>query len=110
MTTKALLDLRTVARDGRRLRIALRGELDCYTAEQVAPRLRALAARSGRRDLVLDLRELAFCDSSGIELFLGLARRCRAGGTRLLLVEVPPLVAKSIRVLAADRDLRLPTP
>ncbi|WP_327279884.1 MULTISPECIES: STAS domain-containing protein [unclassified Streptomyces] len=103
--TTALIDLKTVARDDRGLRIALAGELDCYTAGQVAPRLRELAG-SGHRSIVLDLRSLSFCDSAGIDLLTRLDRHCRAAGTRLFLCDVPPLVVKSMRVLAADRDLR----
>ncbi|AKL69540.1 MULTISPECIES: STAS domain-containing protein [Streptomyces] len=101
----ALIDLKTVARDARGLRVSLAGELDLYTAEQVGPRLRELAG-SGHRDIVLDLCGLSFCDSAGIDLFIRLHRRCRAEGTRLLLCDVPPLVVKSMRVLAADRDLQ----
>ncbi|OKI26510.1 hypothetical protein A6A28_16060 [Streptomyces sp. CB03578] len=101
----ALIDLKTVARDARGLRVSLAGELDLYTAEQVGTRLRELA-RFGHRDIVLDLCGLSFCDSAGIDLFIRLHRRCRAEGTRLLLCDVPPLVVKSMRVLAADRDLQ----
>ncbi|MFE3991769.1 STAS domain-containing protein [Streptomyces goshikiensis] len=101
----ALIDLKTVARDARGLRVSLAGELDLYTAEQVGPRLRELAG-FGHRDIVLDLCGLSFCDSAGIDLFIRLHRRCRAEGTRLLLCDVPPLVVKSMRVLAADRDLQ----
>ncbi|MFE3671769.1 STAS domain-containing protein [Streptomyces goshikiensis] len=101
----ALIDLKTVARDARGLRVSLAGELDLYTAQQVGPRLRELA-RFGHRDIVLDLCGLSFCDSAGIDLLIRLQRRCRAEGTRLLLCDVPPLVVKSMRVLAADRDLQ----
>lgn len=103
--TTALIDLKTVARDDRGLRIALAGELDFYTAGQVAPRLRELAG-SGHRDIVLDLCGLSFCDSAGIDLLTRLDRHCRVGGTRLLLCDVPPLVVKSMRVLAADHGLK----
>ncbi|MEU6213325.1 STAS domain-containing protein [Streptomyces sp. JL4002] len=103
--TTALIDLRTVARDDRDLRVALAGELDFYTARQVQPRLRELAD-TDCRNLVLDLYGLSFCDSAGIELLVRLDGRCRRAGTRLLLCDVPPLVAKSMRVLGADRGLR----
>ncbi|MFE2143448.1 STAS domain-containing protein [Streptomyces sp. NPDC059456] len=104
--TTALIDLKTVTRDDRGLRIALAGELDFYTARHVGPRLRELAG-SGHRNLIVDLRGLSFCDSAGIDLFVRLDRRCRESGTRLMLCDVPPLVVKSMRVLTADRDLRL---
>ncbi|MGW6979680.1 STAS domain-containing protein [Streptomyces sp. NPDC054932] len=102
--TTTLIDLKTVARDDRCLRIALAGELDFYTAGQVGPRLSELAG-SGHRNIVLDLCGLSFCDSTGIDLLTRLNRNCHAAGTRLLLCDVPPLVVKSMRVLAADRDL-----
>ncbi|MFD9081235.1 STAS domain-containing protein [Streptomyces erythrochromogenes] len=101
----ALIDLKTVARDDRGLRITLAGELDFFTLEHVEPRLRELA-QSGHRNLILDLRGLAFCDSAGIDLFTRLDRHARAAGTRLLLCDVPPQVIKSMRVLAADRGLQ----
>ncbi|MFE9634039.1 STAS domain-containing protein [Streptomyces sp. NPDC006463] len=104
--TTTLIDLRTVARNGADLSVSLAGELDLHTAGRVEPRLAELAG-SGHRNLILDLSGLAFCDSAGIELFLRVHLRCRANGTRLQLCDVPPLVAKSIRVLGADRVLRL---
>lgn len=104
--TTALIDLKTMARDDRGLEVTLSGELDLYTAEQVEPRLHELA-RAGHRNLILDLCGLTFCDSAGIDLFIRLNRRCRASGTRLLLCDVPPPVVKSMRMLGADRDLRL---
>ncbi|RSS78981.1 STAS domain-containing protein [Streptomyces sp. WAC06614] len=103
MTTD-LIDLRTVARDDRCLSVALAGELDVYTAGQVGPRLREIAG-SGRPVIVLDLSGLLFCDSAGIDLLTRLDRHCRAAGSRLLLGDVPPLLVKSMQVLAVDRDL-----
>ncbi|MFJ7587499.1 STAS domain-containing protein [Streptomyces sp. NPDC097617] len=103
--TTALIDLKTVTHDDRGLRIALAGELDCYTSEQVGPSLCELAA-SDYPNVVLDLCDLSFCDTAGIDLLLLLNRRCRASGTRLLLCDVPLLVIKSMRVLGADRELQ----
>ncbi|MGW7451854.1 STAS domain-containing protein [Streptomyces sp. NPDC054787] len=114
--TTPLIALRTTVRDDHdqgphhrpghasHVRVALVGELDIHTAIRVEPRLTELA-RSGSGELVLDLSGLAFCDSSGIDLFLRLHRRCAAGRTGLRLTGVPPLLAKSLRVLGADRVL-----
>ncbi|MET9855288.1 STAS domain-containing protein [Streptomyces sp. NPDC006450] len=104
--TTALIDLKAVGHDDRGVRVALAGELDFHTAGRVEPRLRDLAG-SGHRLMVLNLSGISFCDSSGIELFLRLDRFCRAEGTRLVLCDVPPLLVKSMRVLGADRRLRL---
>ncbi|WP_190344319.1 STAS domain-containing protein [Streptomyces venezuelae] len=104
--TTAPIDLKTVSCEDRGVRIALAGELDFHTAGQIEPRLQELAESDGR-NLDLDLSSLSFCDSAGIDLLVRLSRRCRLAGTRLLLRDVPPLVAKSMRVLGADRDLVL---
>ncbi|MFF7442704.1 STAS domain-containing protein [Streptomyces sp. NPDC008122] len=104
--TTTLLDLKTVACDGGGLSLALAGELDFHTAGRVAPRLDELAG-SGHPRLVLDLSGVSFCDSAGIGLFLRVARRCRAAGTRLLLRDASPLLVTSMRVLGVDRELRL---
>ncbi|MFJ3175329.1 STAS domain-containing protein [Streptomyces roseus] len=101
-----MIELKAVAQDDRCLRVSLAGELDFYTAEHVGPRLHRIA-ESEPPNLILDLSGLSFCDSSGIDFLLGLERHCRAAGTRLLLCDVPPPVAQSMRVLAADRDLKL---
>ncbi|WP_328619362.1 STAS domain-containing protein [Streptomyces sp. NBC_00354] len=104
--TTTLIDLKTAVRTDGELRVALAGELDFHTAGQVEPRLTALAA-SGHRSLVLDLSGISFCDSAGIDLFLRVHHRCHAAGIRLRLIDVPPLVAKSMRVLGADGVLWL---
>ncbi|MGP3683982.1 STAS domain-containing protein [Streptomyces sp. IBSNAI002] len=104
--TTTLIDLKTAVRSDGDVRVTLAGELDFHTAWQVEPRLTALAAY-GHRSLVLDLSGISFCDSAGIDLFLRVHHRCYSTGTRLRLCGVPPLVAKSMRVLGADRELRL---
>jgi anti-anti-sigma factor len=98
-----MIALRTVRRSDRGPGVAVVGELDVHTVTAVEPRLDRLADAGG--DLVLDVSGLAFCDSSGIALFLRLDRRCARAGSRLFLDGVPPLLAKSMRVLGADRQL-----
>ena len=69
----------TVARDGRGVcRLSLRGELDLGTAERLE---RALAGADG--DVLLDLCELTFMDSTGVRLLLEAAERF---GPRLRIV------------------------
>ncbi len=104
--TTTLIDLRAAMGNDGEVRVTLAGELDFHTAGQVEPRLTALAA-SGHRSLVLDLSGISFCDSAGIDLFLRVHHRCDAAGTRLRLIDVPPLLAKSMRALGADRVLWL---
>jgi anti-sigma B factor antagonist len=68
-------------RDGAVYVLALAGELDLFSA----PRLREAIARADR-DVVLDLTQVGFVDSSGLAAILGAARRLATAGRRLSLV------------------------
>lgn len=70
--------------DHGRLHVRLRGELDLATA----PELEALAmpAAQGGRDVVVDLRELEFLDSSGVRVLVALHAVASEGGGRLSVV------------------------
>ncbi|MFK0253918.1 STAS domain-containing protein [Streptomyces sp. NPDC090445] len=100
---RTMIALRTVVQDEYGAGVAVVGELDVHTVAAVEPRLARVADGGG--DVVLDLSGLAFCDTSGIDMFLRLHRRCARTGARLLLQGVSPLLAKSLRVVGADREL-----
>ena len=67
-----------------RLTARLQGELDLLTAPKVAAQLNGLI-RSSRSDVYLDLREVQFIDSAGLQLLL-LTRRRLLGESRNLTV------------------------
>ncbi len=78
----------TEARHGETTVIGVRGELDILTAPRVAARLdEVIRSRTG--DVVLDLRETEFIDSSGLSILLT-ARRRLASGERGLTVVCGP--------------------
>ena len=62
-------------------RLALRGEFDVASCDQLTARLDELAARGAT--VHLDLSELAFIDSSGLAVLLHHARAARENGWRL---------------------------
>jgi anti-sigma B factor antagonist len=64
--------------DGGRHRLVVSGELDVATV----PDLRAAVRRSSReaREVLLDLREVSFIDSSGLSLLVGIDAESRADG------------------------------
>ena len=68
--------------DGSQVRLAVRGELDLATVDQLADALVA----AGRRDVTVDLSELEFVSSSGIALLVE-DREVRArDGLRLTII------------------------
>src|SRR5437899_2962524 len=65
--------------------VAVRGELDLFTA----PELRALIGElidQGKINLVVDLVQTSFIDSSGLAALVGGLKRITAAGGRLVLV------------------------
>jgi anti-anti-sigma factor len=76
--------------DGDRAIVEVHGELDLETVDAVRAEVQGLRDRSIDA-IVLDLRELAFIDSSGLRLLLQLDADARASGTELALIEGPPV-------------------
>lgn len=72
-----------------------RGELDIATV----PRLRdALAQREPAEALVLDLRDLSFLDTSGLQMVVEVGRRARTEGFELTLVRGPHAVQRVFEI------------
>jgi anti-anti-sigma factor len=81
--------------------VHLAGELDIATTPQLRRALCALRARL----VVLDLRELAFMDSSGVHAIVDASIRARQLGDRLLLLSGPPGVDRVFTLTASADDL-----
>ena len=70
-----------------------RGELDILTADRVRSRVADLL-EAGFSTIVIDLRELAFMDSTGLRLLLVLHQRARRDGWSLSLTPGPEPVQR----------------
>ncbi len=83
--------------------LLVRGELDLVTSAGVRQQVHDVVADGGR-DLVLDLSQVRFCDSSGVGVLVGARRLMRscAGRLRLVLPAQGALDGSHVnRVLAA---------
>jgi anti-sigma B factor antagonist len=78
----------------------LAGELDIATTQRLARALREVHARL----VVLDLRELAFMDSSGVHAIVDASIRARELGQRLLLLSGRPGVDRVFTLTASTDD------
>ncbi|WP_406515337.1 STAS domain-containing protein [Streptomyces sp. NBC_00873] len=63
----------------------IRGELDLVTSPAVRQSVHDAVA-VGRHDVVLDLSEVLFCDSSGVSVLIAARRLMRSCGGRLRLI------------------------
>ena len=73
MSRLASLDITTDRDSGGQIRLIASGELDIATCELLDVAIRSAATETGRT--IVDLRELDFCDSSGLALLLRARRR-----------------------------------
>ncbi|MFN2607092.1 MAG: STAS domain-containing protein [Acidimicrobiales bacterium] len=87
--------------------VALGGELDLYAAPQLRERLMALTDGDGRGDLVLDLAELAFIDSTGLGVVVEAAKSARARGRDLVLSRPTPSTYKVLEITGLHQALRV---
>jgi anti-sigma B factor antagonist len=85
--------------------LTLRGELDMATVDAVEQAIAAVGDEPRR--LVIDLRELRFLDSMGLELFLTLDTRLREAGRELVLVRGPRAVHRLFEVMQLESVLQI---
>jgi anti-anti-sigma factor len=84
---------------GREILVALRGELDLAGVDDL---LAAVEAVPPGARVMLELRELAFIDSSGIRAFMTLDTRARSEGWTLLLADPQDVVRRVLALCAFD--------
>ena len=89
------------------VRVQLHGELDLATAPRLDVELQRIRRLDGLRRVVVDLRSLAFLDSTGLETIVSLDRAARAEGFELAVVRGPRAVERLFAVMQLDRTLRI---
>ncbi|MHC0433890.1 STAS domain-containing protein [Streptomyces sp. O3] len=77
------------------------GELDHHTAGLLRERLDA-CLDGGRARLVIDCSRLEFCDSTGLNVFLGARLKAEAAGGGVHLAAMSPVVARVFMITGAD--------
>ncbi|MEE1782616.1 STAS domain-containing protein [Streptomyces sp. SP17BM10] len=94
------LEVRSRATGTGALVCALVGDLDVETLAAAAETLAALVARRPAA-VVIDLREVAFCDSSGLNLLLRTRIEAEKVGLDLRLAAVAPTVMRVLELTGA---------
>ena len=86
-----------------RLTVSLRGELDQHEARGAMRSMDELLEEYLPRDLVLELSELSFMDSSGIALMIRLNRRMKEMGGRMWIENPAKQPRRVIDAAGIDR-------
>jgi anti-sigma B factor antagonist len=89
----------TLENEGDQTVCRIRGDLDAVSA----PRLRAVLAERINSDVVLELSELQFIDSSGLGVLVGALKRFEAAGRRLTLRAPTSGIQRVFAITGLDR-------
>ncbi|WP_196255759.1 STAS domain-containing protein [Micromonospora sp. WMMC415] len=93
-------------------RVTLRpaGELDISTVGTLEAALTDALARPGVREIVVDLAEVRFLDSSGVRVLVLAATAARKRDAVLRVTDPQPVVARVLRITAVGPLLGLTDP
>ena len=81
--------------------IAVTGEIDLFTAPEFKQRMSA-PIDEGRSNLIVDLTQTTFIDSSSLGVLIGAHRRLKLRGGALLVVCDSEAIAKTFKITGLD--------
>lgn len=79
--------------------VAVRGEIDIATADDMRDRMLAAAGQPGCAVLIADLSEVDFFDASGVRALMAVRRRLASRGVRVVLGAPSAAVVRTLDVL-----------
>jgi len=85
-----------------RVVIHVTGEIDIFATGALRRKFEELGAQ-GMNDIVVDLTDVAFIDSTGLGVLVGALKGVRADGGRLELVANSERILKALRITALSR-------
>ena len=89
--------------------VAVRGEIDLFTAPEFKQRVSA-PIEAGRSRVIVDLGETAFIDSSSLGVLIGAHRRLKLRGGTLVVVCDDESIVKTFQITGLDGVFsRVPT-
>jgi anti-sigma B factor antagonist len=88
--------------DSERHVLAVRGEIDLFTAPELKQVL-AESIEAGRTRVVVDLTETTFLDSTALGVLIGAVKRLRSRDGALAIVNVDENIAKTFEITGLDQ-------
>lgn len=88
--------------DGDRHVVAVRGEIDLFTAPELKQKLTE-AIEGGKSRLVVDLSETTFLDSTALGVLIGAVKRLRSREGALVIVNTDQNIAKTFEITGLDQ-------
>jgi anti-sigma B factor antagonist len=82
--------------------VAVRGEIDLFTAPELKAKL-GEAIEGGATRVVVDLSETSFLDSTALGVLIGAVKRVRSRDGALVIVNTDPNIAKTFEITGLDQ-------
>lgn len=86
--------------------IELKGELDIFSSPMLKEKLYALIDSSSS-DVVIDLNEVTYIDSTGLGVFVGALKKSKQKGVGIVLKNLKPNVKKVFSITGLDKVFRI---
>jgi anti-sigma B factor antagonist len=88
--------------DGERHVLAVRGEIDLFTAPELKQVL-AESIEAGRIRIIVDLTDTTFLDSTALGVLIGAVKRLRSRDGGLAIVNIDENIAKTFEITGLDQ-------
>jgi anti-sigma B factor antagonist len=88
--------------DAERHVVAVRGEIDLFTAPELKQKLTD-AIEGGKTRIVVDLTQTTFLDSTALGVLIGAVKRLRTREGALVIVNVDQNIAKTFEITGLDQ-------
>ena len=95
--------LRVDVQPGAQPVVAVGGEIDLHSGAELRDELLRVLRRHGPR-LILDLHDVTFMDSAGIEVLLATRRRARLEGGWVRVARASPCVGRMLTLASLQRE------
>jgi anti-sigma B factor antagonist len=99
--------LRVDVRPGDQPVVAVGGEIDRHSGAELRDELLRVLHRHGPR-LILDLQDVTFMDSAGIEVLLATRRRAQLEGGWVRVARASPCVGRMLTLASLQREFAAP--
>ena len=88
--------------DSERHVLAVRGEIDLFTAPELKQKLTD-AIEGGKSRIVVDLAQTTFLDSTALGVLIGAVKRLRTREGALVIVNIDQNIAKTFEITGLDQ-------
>ncbi len=87
--------------------LAIEGEVDVSNASELRSALDAQLSSGAGRELVVDLAQVSYIDSTGIGVLVGAAHRASEANVRIVVARPQKNVARVLSLLGVGNDLNI---